>query len=227
LTAGEPEFLYRHGCRLALVYNGVRSAPGSRAQRADGERAAEDAMRQASLYGIVGKVRIYLDLEGWLASPDFLEGWCDAMHGSLFAGAGGFYGRGAEVRPRRGSYMPNLDRPVFSGGWSRQVVALEERSVEQRSTATISNLSQGVSAKPYSLYLWSNTPRRYDEHADTPRGAEIIPQSFGAVGPVGTMLSDTVIWQYRFGAFWASGAQRGSVDLDLATELGYQEMWGV
>jgi hypothetical protein len=39
------------------------------------------------------------------------------------------------------------------------------------------------------------------------------------------MLTDTVLWQYRFEAFWSASAHRGSVDLDLALEAAYRDMW--
>jgi hypothetical protein len=66
-----------------------------------------------------------------------------------------------------------------------------------------------------------NTLLSYDRTRDTPSDAEIIPSTFGAVGPVGSMLTLTVIWQYRFGAFWKRGADGGTVDLDLALEEAY------
>jgi hypothetical protein len=227
LQPDEPAFLFARRCRLVLVYNGVRGAPGLAARRSLGEQAAAEAVQQASTYGLRGgNVRIYLDLEGWRASPAFLEGWSSVMHTSAFAGAGGFYGRGAEVRPLRGSYMPSHDRPIHSGAWSGRIPAVEERAAARQFPGLIADLAAGVAGKPNSIRIWSNTPRRVDRDRDTPPGTEIVPQAFGAVGPVGAMLTDTVIWQYRFSAFWALGGRRGTVDLDLATETGYHEMWG-
>ena len=158
-------------------------------------------------------------------NPDLLEGWWDTKHASQYAGAGGIYGRGAEVRTRRRSYMPNLDRRVRSSGWARRVPDAEDHTAARDWAGLVSDLAAGHAGKPWTRYIWSNTPRRADLRADTPAGTQIIPPNFGAVGPTGSMLTDTVIWQYRFGAFWAEGGRRGTVDLDLALEHAYRDMW--
>ena len=231
LRPDEPQYLFHpdRNCRLALVFNGIRSQPhGPDASRRGGESAARRAIAQAGQYNITdpSQVRIYLDLEGWTVTPDFLEGWWSVMHASQYAGAGGLYGRGAETRLRRGSYLRDLDHRPYSAGWARRVITAEDRIEEQQMDSLLDDLASGRSSESYSIYIWSNTARRYDEHRDTPRDAEIVPATFGAVGPVGSLMTRTVIWQYRFGAFWERGADRGTVDLDLALEAAYQNMWG-
>lgn len=230
LRPDEPQYLFDRGCRLALVFNGIRRQPPvAERTRQAGESAAQRAILQANQYNIQSpsQVRIYLDLEGWTVSPDFLEGWWAVMHASQYAGAGGLYGRGAETRLRRGgrSHLRDLNHRPFSGGWARRVITAEDRIEEQQMDSLLDDLASGRSSDSYSIYIWSNTPRRYDRNRDTPADAEIIPSTFGAVGPVGSLMTQTVIWQYRFGAFWERGATGGTVDLDLALEAAYQNMW--
>ncbi|RMF83964.1 MAG: DUF1906 domain-containing protein [Nitrospinota bacterium] len=227
LRPDEPEYLFTRGCRLLLVYNGIRRqpSPGRRGRR-EGEKAARNAIRLARGYHVPQGVRIYLDLEGWFVQPEFLEGWWDVMYDSPYAGAGGIYGRGAEVRRRRRSPMPDLRRRPYSRGWAQRVLTAEDRVAERRWPGLLTDLVTGRHSKPYSVFIWTNTPRQVDKRSDTPPGAEIIPPSFGGVGPVGSLLTDTVIWQYRFSAFWERGRHGGTVDLDVALELAYQEMWG-
>ncbi len=229
LQPGEAAFIFAQGegrCRIALVYNGIRGEPaGAAAGRAGGEAAAREAVALAIAQGVPTYVRIYLDLEGWRVEPEFLEGWWDGMSASSYAGAGGIYGRGAEVVPRPRSHMPDLSRRPHSSGWAARVPAAEDRAAARAFPGLISDIAAGRSTRPQSRYIWSNIPRRFDQNRDTPAGTQIIPDSFGAVGPVGAMLNRTVLWQYRFGAFWAEGTTRGMVDLDLALEAGYAEMW--
>lgn len=229
LQAPEKDWLFRHSdgqCRIALVYNGIRGQPEGRAAgRPGGVAAAQEAIRLAGQLGVPAGVRIYLDLEGWPVRPELLEGWWDTMHASQYAGAGGIYGRGAEVRVRPRSYMPDLSRRIHSSGWARRAPAAEDQNAQRHWAALVDNLAEGHASKPRTRYIWSNTPRRADLERDTPANAEIIPGGFGAVGPVGSLLTETVIWQYRFGAFWAEGTNRGMVDLDLALERGYRDMW--
>lgn len=45
-------------------------------------------------------VAIYADIEGgWQPSTAWIEGWSDAMFGSQYAGAGGFYANTAPLQP--------------------------------------------------------------------------------------------------------------------------------
>ncbi len=230
LRPDEPQYLFDRDCRLALVFNGIRTQPpAAERSRQAGVSAAERAILQANQYNIQfpSRVRIYLDLEGWTVTPDFLEGWWAVMHASQYAGAGGLYGRGAEtrLRHRSRSHLRDHSHRPYSRGWSRQVITAEDRIEEQQMDSLLDDLASGRSSDAYSIYIWSNTPRRYDRTRDTPSNAEIIPSTFGAVGPVGSMLTRTVIWQYRFGAFWERGADGGTVDLDLALDAAYQNMW--
>lgn len=229
LRPGEADFIFARSegrCRVALVYNGVRGEPaGAAAGRAGGEAASREAVTLAIAQGVPTYARIYLDLEGWRVAPEFLEGWWDGMSASPYAGAGGIYGRGAEVRPLPRSHMPDLSRRPHSSGWAARVPAAEDRAAARAFPGLIADLAAGRSPRPQSRYIWSNIPRRIDQHGDTPAGTQIIPDSFGAVGPAGAILSRTVLWQYRFGAFWAEGSSRGLVDLDLALDVAYAEMW--
>lgn len=226
LERSDPLGQTEHRCRILPVYNGIRRQPqGQQRGRQGGEDAAAEAITLANEFSIPHGVCIYLDLEGWDVSPEFIEGWWVRMRESAWGEAVGLYGRGAEMLPRRGTHLPDLSRPARSYGWARSVSRAEDRVDDEEFEALLGDLDAGRTNRPMRRFVWSNIPRRYDEHRDTPPNAEIIPPAFGAVGPVGATLTDTVVWQYRFGAFWPAGAARGSVDLDLALPLGYEYMW--
>jgi hypothetical protein len=211
-------------CRIVLIYNGVGPS-GERTRRASGESAAREAIRIATdELDAPDGARIYIDLEGWLATPEYLDGWFTTMYGSRFAGAGGVYGRGVEMIAREAGYrLFGLRR---SSGWAARMPRAEDVGAQQRFDDLIGSLTgQRPRAKPFSPFVWTNTPRVWDRSGDTPGNAVIIPPAWGGRGPVGVMLTDTVLWQYRFEAFWSASAHRGSVDLDLALEAAYRDMW--
>jgi hypothetical protein len=51
----------------------------------------------------------------------------------------------------------------------------------------------------------------------------VLPRSFAPSRPVGGGVR-TAIWQYRFSCF-ALGGHQGLVDLDVATQEAFDEMW--
>lgn len=238
LRPDEPSYLFSRNCRLLLLFNGIRTQPhGQDRDRSGGENAAHRAIAEARRYNIANpsQVRIYLDLEDYSVTAGFLEGWWNVMYASPYAGAGGLYGRGAEQavprRGSRGSHLRDFSRRPYNRNWAQRVSIAEDRVAEQRIYGLLDDLASGYRhiSKPHSVYIWSNTPRRYDQSHDTPADTEIIPPAFGAVGPYlgreGSLLTQTVIWQYRFGAFWERGASRGTVDLDLALDAAFDNMW--
>lgn len=90
-----------HQCRIAIIYNGVRRRMGAYISGPAGYRSghdhAEAAVSIAIGLSVPHNVRIYCDLEGWRATPEWLRGWFDAMYMSPYVGMGGIYGRTAEI----------------------------------------------------------------------------------------------------------------------------------
>jgi hypothetical protein len=225
----EPHELHRLSggrCRILPVYNGIRSAPrGAAAGLGGGRQAARETLRLARERSIPVHVRLYVDLEGWIVRPEWLLGFWGVMANSEYVGMGGIYGRGAEVRVEPGSYRPREQPTTRSSGWARRISSAESRYFEQNwSDFEFLQPGGGPQADRTSCYIWSNTPRRVGE---LPPGAPIVPAGFSPVGPVGSTLTETVVWQYRFNCFWGANTSRGYTDLDLANERGYREMWQV
>lgn len=246
ITRGECEALKRlcasHGAtvRLLLVYNDITLADCQLAGQAGYQRggvAAASACRLARGLGITGGVRLYADLEGWPASPEWMRGWWDTMQRSEFAGIGGFYGRGVERLNRRGAgrlrirdvtaedgrrqppLVASAGRRFLRSGWSARVPTAID---QQLGPWVIDPAREGrLHESPPQLYVWSNMPRM-DRRTPPPTPAE-----FRGVGPVGARVA---VWQYCFGLFRppprADGTRRpAAFDLDLATAAGFNEMW--
>lgn len=228
LKENEADYIFRRSsgrCRVLPVYNGLRGQParGHRG-RDDGEAVADAVIETATEYDVPPGVCIYLDLEGWTVQAEFIEGWWQRMRASPWGEAVGIYGRGAEVRHVRGGYAPRPGRH-HSSGWARRIDAAEQDVADEELEELVDAIAEGEAYRPNKHFIWSNTPRRVDSSHDTPHDAQIIPHSFAAAGPVGAMLSETVVWQYRFSAFWQRNAHRGTVDLDLARPAAYAYMW--
>ncbi|MDD1628768.1 MAG: hypothetical protein LUQ26_15085, partial [Methylococcaceae bacterium] len=92
--------------RILLVYNDItpdQCAVEGNVGYSLGKIAAQNACRLARELDVPPDVRIYADLEGWIASPSWIRGWWNAMAESEFAGIGGLYGRGVERLNVRGA----------------------------------------------------------------------------------------------------------------------------
>jgi hypothetical protein len=84
IQQSEIDFLRGRGCRIAFLYNGVRRRRGAYIRGSAGYRSggehAEEAVRRALALNVPHNVRIYCDLEGWRATPEWLRGWWDTMY---------------------------------------------------------------------------------------------------------------------------------------------------
>jgi hypothetical protein len=216
LSQSEVGYLRARRCRIVPIFNVSRaslSGPGAlNAGRAD----AQDAIVLAQQFGIPARVRIYADLERWRVDPAWFRGWCEGMFASQYAGMGGFCGN---------PQVPNLP----TEGWAGRMDAGSATVAGGAFATLIGNLASGRPAgKPANMFVWSNRPLLGQPRTDLPPG-RVIPNSFRAapVGPL-ALLADTVIWQYHMNTHLGSGHAPGShgiVDLDLATDRGYAEMW--
>lgn len=239
-------------CKLLLVFNQISPLSCGQVGRAGYIRGWADAFNAvfaARQLRVPAGVRIYGDVEGWVVAGAWLWGWCDYMDRSEYAGIGGLYGRGREIR------VPTLREQRDS--WGR-VVGRTYRQYERWHRQTISQHLE----LPYS----SNDINRYPEHnagvavADARHltgpsrinNLEGVPQEQRAavqrrLGMSGlrfwtnmpranrtaVLTADshfmglgppsvrTVIWQYVQGEHVFD--QR--IDLNVATETGYADMW--
>ena len=219
LTPGEVNFLREHSCKILFVYNGPREPlTGPNSHRA-GQAAATEACRLAHALDAPPRVRIYADLENWSVSSDWMRGWFEVMWQSEFAGMGGLYGRGAE-----------LANPFLYGGapfhpqrlWSTAATTAVEDELDELWGQME---ACGAPAKWPIPYVWSNMPRNGGDPpmaASTPE-RQAIPTDFQAVGPAGQFIR-TAVWQYRLNC--PLGTDHPLVDMDLATDEGFADMWG-
>ncbi len=223
LTPGEADFIFRQSggrCRILLVYTGIRD--GHRERRQDGVHAANQAIQRADALGVPSGVRIYADLEGWRVGREWILGWWETMYQSRFAGSGGLYGRAAELPRRTRTGAREVPRPA-AGSWAANAAAAEDRFADWTAPSASDLAGQilaGTRQKSVTPYIWSNMPRQM---GDPPAG-QVIPTAFGAIGPAGVLL-EVAVWQYRLGCPLGTHAHHGLVDLDLATDRGYADMW--
>lgn len=214
------------GCRIGIVYNGVRErdAPNQRGEGAyrSGREHGERAVGIAKQLAIPANVRIYCDLEGWRANPDWIRGWWGALYVSPYAGMGGLYGRGAECTLEQAHdplQMPALATPAAlqhryqPGYWSEASM----RAAHQSRTG-LAGLAIGAThpnMADTSRHTWTNMPRGPRNPNET---------LFRGVGPIGAV---TTVWQYCMDYLRTGGEGTGRIDMDLATELGFREMWAL
>ena len=161
-------------------------------------------------------MRIYADLEYWTATPDWIRGWWEAMFQSEYAGLGGLYGRGAEftleewsdpdARPRHPQLLWSTRVPIAA---RQQQEGILETLMQRATRRTVPSSHHNL-----SCYVWTTIPRG-------PRGQVVT--DFRGVGPAGG--ATTVIWQYAMDSLQYAGENTGLVDLDVATDLGFQDMW--
>jgi hypothetical protein len=218
LHPDERDYLGQRGCRILPIYNVPRASLAGATAEAAGRQAANDACTLARSFGIPSGVRIYADLERWRVDPAWFRGWCATMYASEYAGMGGVYGNPA---------VPNR----ATEGWGGRVDAGTSAASSDLWPEFIRNLAAGRRvSKPANLYIWSNRPLLGTPRTDLP-ASRVVPRSFDASRPVTLApLADTVVWQYHMNTHLGSGHAAGShgiVDLDLATERGYAEMWAV
>ena len=180
-------------------------------------------MSRAIALNVPFNVRIYCDLEGWRAQPDWLRGWWDAMYVSPYVGMGGIYGRTAEMTlsqaqdPLQESSLLSrgqLQRRYPGGRWSS--ASSEAFRQNQTGIDSLMRHAAGLDGPPSSntsRYIWTNIPRGPRNPNETVfRG-------------VGTPQILPAIWQYAMDYLRTNGAGTGRVDMDLATEIGFRGMW--
>lgn len=182
--------------------------------------------------------RLYADLEGWFVSEEWLDGWCtevpDASRRSGRRYKAGIYGRvlvGAELAFARRTYrrdpwsvsieqaileQERRDR-LLARGFSTPSLAHRLHTFRRPSRGAarrqrpVTSAPTPVGRSP--IYIWSNTPR-------WPRGCAGVPDSFQGYSSHGG-LTRTVVWQYGMNC-----PNLGRlVDMDLATQEGFDEMW--
>jgi hypothetical protein len=225
LTAVEKEFLHSRGCRIVLVYNdtswdqhhdvdcrrelgGGRHMPLGLTGYQNGAVSAANACRLANNLSVPDGTRLYADLEGWRVDADWLDGWCtEVPDASLRLGrryVAGIYGRvlgTAELAVARRTYRRLPD--AWSGHVDQVIRGRQERE---------GRLIQGVRLSS-PIHIWSNMPR-------WGRRCEGVPESFQGSSTLGGQTR-TVVWQYGMGC--PNLAEL--VDMDLATQEGFDEMW--
>ena len=220
------------GCRIAIVYNGVRarSIPGQRGEHAydSGWEHGERAVGIAKDLNIPHNVRIYCDLEGWRANPDWIRGWWDALYASAYVGMGGLYGRGAEYTLAQASDPLQLvgvasadlqQRRYPVGSWSEASTRAAVQQQSGISAGTLAGMAIGTGNRTAlgntSRHTWTNIPRGPRNPNET---------QFRGIGPIGSV---TTVWQYCMDYLRTGGAGSGRIDMDLATEVGFREMWAL
>ena len=227
IQQSEIHFFRERRCRIAFIYNGIRRRQGANIMGVAGYRSgrqhAEEAVRCARALNVPHNVRIYCDLEGWQATPQWLRGWWDAMYMSPYAGMGGIYGRTAQIIFAQVQDPLQLT-PLLSrrqqrrrypeGYWSTaSSTALREQETGLDSLMRHAAGLGGLAPRDISRYVWTNIPRGPRNPNETVfRG-------------VGTPLILPAIWQYAMDYLRTGGPDTGRVDMDLATEAGCQGMW--
>lgn len=204
-------------CKILIIYNGIRGQGGCQTRGRQGYHTgwmdAWKACAYARNIGVPAGVRIYGNIEGrWLVSRDWLRGWWDFMDRTEFAGLGGLYGRPAELGPYRDQLRRAMEKDFLPharmyppGRFSMNISrARKERWASQTPRPPVKTFSD-------QFHIWSNTPKH-----ECSAAANDIPTGFFAVGP---MNATTVIWQYGY------ECMRGYVDMNIATEQGYNDMW--
>jgi hypothetical protein len=194
----EPGFLHSKGCRLVPIYNGpsVHRVTGYD----NGRRAADAAAEAARTNHIPAGVRIYADLEGRNHDTEWFRGWCTSMYASPYPGFGGLYG----------------DAATF--GWGNRAA---RGAGDPRATA------EGDHSKGSVLYLWTTKNHDYGDRALQP-GTSLAPSNFLGLGPLATFHVETLLWQYHLNlklGIPLTGRLAGTIDMDLATDRAYKDMW--
>lgn len=224
LTAVEKGFLHSHGCRILLVYNDTswdqhrdvdcrREVGGRRVHLGltgyqNGATSAGNACQLARNLDAPDGTRLYADLEGWRVDAEWLDGWCtEVSDAALRLGrryTAGIYGRvmgAAELAFSRRTFRRLPD--AWSGHVDQVIRGRQEHE---------GRLVQRFRA-PAPIHIWSNMPR-------WGRRCEGVPDSFQASSTLGG-LTRSVVWQYGM----ACPNVGGLIDMDVATDQGFEEMW--
>jgi hypothetical protein len=83
---------------------------------------------------------------------------------------------------------------------------------------------RGSAGVPFSV--WSSEPRRViDQDRDANLDASDIPAEFLPAEPTRSAGIRTTVWQYLENALFVRPGERGTVDMNLASERGYAGMW--
>lgn len=207
-------------CRILLVYNRITRIECQQRGRAGfrhGEQSAHEACRIARTLGAPTTTRIYADLENWSASADWIRGWWETMQGHEYSGMGGLYGNSGWHSTTPGGLPQTVVRT-----WGRRAATMEH---EMRDRAIEADLARDEHSSQnrshnFSRYVWSNRPW---QRGDPPEG-QLAPTQFRPVSPGSGMT--TVVWQYRCACFGTQeSGGHGLIDMNLATDLGFGEMW--
>ncbi|WP_031434228.1 glycoside hydrolase domain-containing protein [Methylomarinum vadi] len=249
LSQDEKNFLHSHGCRIVLIYNDTcwdqhhdidcKRKVGERTIRYaltgydNGTQSAENACQLAASLDAPNGTRIYADLEGWFVDADWIDAWCtEVPDKSRRLGrqyTPGIYGRilvGADLATarrhfRRDPWNVSIEQTISEQErrdrlLSRGFLTLGEghRSDTSRQPSLESTAAPAPPTRP-PIHIWSNMPRYRS-------GCNEIPDSFEGYSFQGS-FSNTVLWQYGMAC---SNLSR-LVDMDLATQEGFDEMWRV
>lgn len=242
LSIPEVAELHGRGCSILLVYHGLEADLIDHENRPDqlpggygtGWRKAEHAIGRARAVGAPPGVRIYADLENWLVSADWIRGWCDCMQRHQGAGMGGLYGK--TVKLRESPYLLPLGQhrrairvlqrgplgtEIVSETWGAAFTAASDfrgpggLSYDEQELDSLM-LRGPANAYRWTRYIWSNEPMQLGD----PPADQLRPPTFSPAAPRGG--GHVAIWQYRENVY---NNGRVSVDLNLASEAGFADMW--
>ena len=202
LTRREVQFVFSESggdCKILVIYNGASPAD-VRGNAATGAGHAQLAVRWAEAIGVPSGVRIYLNIEpAWRPSAAFFQGWWTGMKTSRYAGMGGVYA--------------NPDFVTISAPYAE---ALEALSPADRFCTTRYHWSTrpGVGTpRPSGLSAMAFRPRRLGNvRASLRRVMDQTPWN-----------DPTVLWQFARNCRCGAGAP--IVDLNLADQFGYRDLW--
>lgn len=207
LTRREADYIFSASagqCSILVIYNGVTGGM-VRGNRAAGMAHALRAAAWARGINVPGRVRIYLNIEGgWRPNPEFIRGWWEGMKQSPYQSMGGIYA--------------NPDHPNLYEPYNEALLGLHT-----------------AERYGHTRYLWANNRESGANCSCRPGGRRPIPAFEGhRMGQVrgrdgvmrATPVNDpVVIWQYGFNC--DCGRLADLVDLNVANDQGYRDMWAM
>lgn len=202
LTLTEVSFLGARGCRILLIYNRAGGSAVS-GDIDDGRHHARQAAAYAKGLGVTWGVRLYLNVEPqYRISQEFLQGWWQVIFDSPYAGMGGMYGN------------PTMRNITTSYSAAQTALPAQRPGSAGWLAAT--------------RYHWSSHPKIERGQRGTPPPAGPITIPFRPMPLPGAGASTpSVVWQYGFNVFWRTGAVHGLIDMNLANQQGFADMWVV
>jgi hypothetical protein len=254
LTPREVAWLHAQGCRVLPVYNGsVGRTDRLTGGRTAGAAAANQAIALCEQLEVPASVIVYADVENWAGDVGWFRGWFETMRGANRRC--GVYGRPIRVvenpaDPSRhyGTALAHIrsaatrreaerrieDETRWSGGRAPRRVTTGEIWSDELRAAMTAVLVDGIVERgvdPFdgpgadAFYVWSNEPRRVlTATSDAQLGGDDIPDEFVPAEPPHASNVQTVVWQYLQNAIFSHGAH-GNVDMNLASEVGFDGMW--